>query len=256
MRFRVSAAVVTGALALTALSAPAAQADEAVGNTKISNVVVNGGKAIILGTSAKKTVTVSFTASDSSGIFYATSALWYGKTPDTALSAVSPKGGKATCGKGSKPTCKATFTIDPTYHLYSNNLAGGWKTIVGAAANDGDYINKDNAKSFNMQRLSKISINASPEPVKKGKDLTVTGSLTRANWETGKYAGYTNQPVKLQFRKKGGKTFTTVKTVKTDSKGNLKTTVKASADGTYRYSFAGNSTTPAITNGGDFVDVK
>ncbi|MFC5153714.1 calcium-binding protein [Streptomyces amakusaensis] len=247
--------MVTGALALTALSAPAAQADETVGNTKISNVVVNGGKAVILGTSAKKTITVKFTATDSSGIYYGTSTLWYGKSPNTATGAVMAKGEAAKCGKGTKVTCTATFVIDPTYHL-DNSLAGGWKTFVAATAYDGNYVIKDHAKSFNMQRLSKISINASPEPVKKGKDLTVTGSLTRANWDTGKYAGYTNQPVKLQFRKKGGKTFTTVKTVKTDSKGNLKTTVKASADGTYRYSFAGNSTTPAITNGGDFVDVK
>ncbi|MFF8959444.1 calcium-binding protein [Streptomyces sp. NPDC014894] len=256
MRFRVSAAVVTGALALTALSAPAAQADEAVGNTKISNVVVNGGKAVVLGTSAKKTVTVTFTASDNSGIKEGLGALWYGKNINAEESGVEPQGGKAKCGKGTKASCKMTFVIDPTYHLYKNSLAGGWKTLVGAVSRDNNYQVRYNAKSFNMQRLSKISINAAPEPVKKGKDLTITGSLTRANWETGKYAGYTKQPVKLQFRKKGGKTFTTVKTVRTDSKGNLRTTVKAGSDGTYRYSFAGTSTTPAVTNGGDFVDVR
>ncbi|KQX83279.1 hypothetical protein ASD48_08820 [Streptomyces sp. Root1310] len=60
----------------------------------------------------------------------------------------------------------------------------------------------------------------------------------------------------LQFKKKGSTTYTTVKTVKTSSTGALKTTVKAAADGYYRYSFAGTTTTPAVSAAGDFVDVK
>ncbi|RLV68540.1 hypothetical protein STAN_4064 [Streptomyces sp. CBMAI 2042] len=50
--------------------------------------------------------------------------------------------------------------------------------------------------------------------------------------------------------------FTTVKTVKTSSTGTLKTTVKASADGTWRYSFAGTPSTPAVSATGDYLDVK
>ncbi|MFD8734645.1 hypothetical protein ACFV06_06955, partial [Streptomyces sp. NPDC059618] len=59
-----------------------------------------------------------------------------------------------------------------------------------------------------------------------------------------------------QFKKKGSTTYTTVKTVRTSSTGALKTTVTASADGYYRYSFAGTTTTPAVSAAGDFVDVK
>ena len=47
-----------------------------------------------------------------------------------------------------------------------------------------------------------------------------------------------------------------MKTIKTNSTGDLKTTVKASVDGYFRYSFAGTSTTPAVNAAGDFVDVK
>ncbi|MFD9068723.1 calcium-binding protein, partial [Streptomyces lasiicapitis] len=64
------------------------------------------------------------------------------------------------------------------------------------------------------------------------------------------------QPVQLQFKKKGASSYSTVKTVKSDRKGNLKTTVKASADGTFRYVFAGTSTTPAVTSAGDAIDVR
>jgi hypothetical protein len=92
--------------------------------------------------------------------------------------------------------------------------------------------------------------------VAKGKTITVTGALTRANWDTFKYAGYTNQPVKLQFKKKGSTTYSTVKTVTSSSTGGLKTTVTAASDGYWRYSFAGTSTTPAVTSTSDFVDVQ
>jgi len=107
-----------------------------------------------------------------------------------------------------------------------------------------------------VQRASKLTVNAAPEPVKKGKPLTVTGKLSRANWEDNMYHGYAGQSVKLQFRKKGSSTYTTVKTIKTDSTGNLKTTVTAAGDGYFRYSFAGTSTTPAVSAAGDFVDVQ
>lgn len=86
--------------------------------------------------------------------------------------------------------------------------------------------------------------------------ITVTGALTRANWETGKYSGYVSQPAKLQFRAKGSSTYGTVKTVTSGTGGALKTTVKAAKDGYFRYVFAGTSTTAAATAAGDFIDVQ
>ncbi|MFC9633055.1 hypothetical protein ACFTY8_28250 [Streptomyces mirabilis] len=92
--------------------------------------------------------------------------------------------------------------------------------------------------------------------MKKGKTFTVKGTLTRADWETTKYSGYTGQPVALQFKAKGATAYKTVKTVTSGSKGALTTTVKAFTDGSYRYSFAGTTTTGAATATGDYVDVK
>ncbi|WP_405899141.1 calcium-binding protein [Streptomyces sp. NBC_00727] len=246
MRMRTSAAVLTGALALSALAIPAAQADGGYGNTTITKVTVNGGKNVVLGTSAVKKFTVSVTAKDNSGI----------KGADIALHGpgFGYMTGKTRC---SGSTCTASFTVDPKVDLpYSNDYAGTWYVDAWVDAKDGDYIWKEKARSFKFQRASKQTVNASPEPVKKGKTITVTGWLSRANWDDFKYHGYTGQSVKLQFRKKSSKTYTTVKTVKTNSKGDLKTTVKASVDGYWRYSFAGTSTTPAATATGDYVDVK
>ncbi|QHA05404.1 hypothetical protein GQF42_20755 [Streptomyces broussonetiae] len=64
------------------------------------------------------------------------------------------------------------------------------------------------------------------------------------------------QSVKLQFRKSGTSTYTTVKTVTTDSSGNLRTTATASAGGYWRYSYGGISTTPGVSATGVYVGVK
>jgi hypothetical protein len=259
MRMRATLGVATGALALSALAVPAAQADTVVGDTKISNVVVNGGKAVVVGATATKTFTVSFTVTDNSGVDWAQAILYHGANIDSADSGAvaNSSDGRATCTVVNATTsnCKSTYTVEAGYELI-NKVAGTWKVWAIAAGNDADYVKRENAKSFLIQRLSKLTVNASPEPVKKGKTITVTGKLSRANWEDNKYHGYTNQPVKLQFRKDGSSTYTTVKTVKTNSTGNLSTTVKASADGYFRYSFAGTSTTPAVSATGDFVDVR
>ncbi len=44
--------------------------------------------------------------------------------------------------------------------------------------------------------------------------------------------------------------------MKADSAGNLRTTVTASADGTWRWTFGETSTTGGATSTGDYVDVK
>ncbi|QFZ75699.1 calcium-binding protein [Streptomyces fagopyri] len=281
MRIRVTVAAATGALALSALAAPAAQAaegpgatsvarsvvadavktpaDESHGDTAISNVVVNGGKDIVLGTTTKKTFTVSFTAKDNSGVKWAQAILWHGANFDNldGGAVADSSDGRAACTKVNATTsnCKAAFTVKADVDLV-DSLAGGWKVWAIAQGTDADYVQKDNVKGFQIQRLSKLTVNAAPEPVKKGKTITVTGALTRASWNSGKYLGYTGQSVKLQFKKKGATTYTTVKTIKTTTAGALKTTVTASVDGAYRYSFAGTTTTPGVSATGDSVDVQ
>ncbi|MGW7198284.1 DUF5707 domain-containing protein [Streptomyces chryseus] len=277
MRIRATVAAVSGALALSAFAVPVAQAEDApkagalsafagqapaddilVGDTQITNVVVNGGKDIVLGTTNPKTITVSVTATDPSGIQDAYVALWHGASADDVDGYVVPNEEAATCTESSATTatCKLTITIDPQLDLYMNSLAGTWKVEAAAQGKDEDFVWKDAYKTHRVQRFSKLTVNASPEPVVKGKTITVTGKLSRANWETYTYAGYTAQPVKLQFRKAGTSTYTTVKTVTSSSTGTLKATVTAASDGYFRYSFAGTSTTPAVSAAGDYVDVR
>ncbi|MFF9077886.1 DUF5707 domain-containing protein [Streptomyces sp. NPDC014646] len=265
MRIRAGVVAVSGALALSVIALQVSQASSpsfaltrADAAPLISKVVVNSGKPIVLGTTATKKVTVSVTASHSSGIKDALAYIWRGRDSNSNLYGFGfhPDGERAKCkaANATTSTCTLTITVNPGY-LWNAN-ATTWRVYVGAWGKDGSFIEKDTFSSVRFQRLSRLTADASPEPVKKGRTVTVTGKLDRANWDTRKYAGYASQSVKLQFRRKNSSTYATVKTVKGSKTGTLKTTVKAVEDGYWRWSFAGTASTTAVDAPGDFVDVK
>ncbi|MFJ9906826.1 calcium-binding protein [Streptomyces sp. NPDC101152] len=247
------------ALLTTALGATAARADDGgSGDITIDKVVVNGGKPVVVGTTKVVSAKVSVTASDDSGIAETTYISAFGPNPNYAQ--IWYDDGAITCVKANATTstCTGTLTFDPqaATGFVDNNAAATWNLSTLVTANDLDYIHRDAATTFRVQRASSVTVNAAPEPVRKGRTITVTGKLARANWDDNKYHGYANQPVKLQFRKKGGTTYTTLKTISSNTTGDLKTTVTATADGYYRYSFAGTPTTAASDAAGDFVHVR
>ncbi|MFE2278826.1 hypothetical protein ACFXAE_16550 [Streptomyces sp. NPDC059454] len=290
MRIRATVAAVSGVLALSTLAVPAAHADgssyqeEAVAaladsrgpseRSAFSTAAVIGdldvsfsnfkmAKAVKVGTTNHVSTTVTYKITHGADVNiksqdFATGPYIYKGSydaPVNLLLGIAP----ATCTATSSTTANCTGKVDiyPGDGELINSDAGTWKG--GALAlnySTEEFADEGGLGTILVQRYSKLTVNASPEPVKKGKTITVTGKLSRANWETGKYAGYTNQSVKLQYRKKSSTTYTTLKTIKTNSTGELKTTVTASADGYYRYSFAGTTTTPAVNAAGDFVDVQ
>ena len=285
MRVRTAATVLSGAVALSGLVLPgAAQAAEhpgaatdlrvlasqsvrpqdALGGTTFKNGVVNKGKDIVLGVTGKKAVPVTFTAFDAEGVAITQAFLWQGtdsSSTDTITGGLEsddyPVCTETPVQDGYSYSCRTVFTIDPAVAFKDGNgTAGTWKLFLGAYDLYANASYDDDVARTKIKRAAKLTANASPEPVKKGKTITVTGKLSRANWTTGKYAGYTNQPVQLQFRKKGSNTYTTLKTVKTSSTGTLSTTTKAGSDGYYRFVFAGTTTTGSATAPGDFVDVR
>ncbi|WP_446038880.1 calcium-binding protein [Streptomyces sp. SID1121] len=225
----------------------------------ITKASVNGGKPIVVTATETKSRKVPFsvTATDASGVAVAVAGLWSGTNADP----FDPDADSVTCKVVNKTTttCTGSVTIKPTQ--LKNADATSWHVLAVAYGNDDDIdvdepgLN-ESASTVKFQRASQLTVDATPEPVKKGKTVTVTGKLSRANWETNKNAGYGTQSVKLQFRKKTSTAYTTVKTVKTSSTGSLKTTVTASVDGYYRWSFAGTATTPAVSAAGDAIDVK
>ncbi|MDT7842274.1 hypothetical protein [Streptomyces justiciae] len=269
--------VVTGALALSALAVPAAQA--ATPDLVFADVTVNKGKAIVVGTTNDVTVPVTYTLTRPSDLTIdyennAAGVLLYRGSLSSLDNEIESDASPtctttATTDTTITESCSDTLTVDPSFDLFEAADATTWKVggFYGQVASDLDdsddkvsfeygfaaWGNKGTAK---IQRAAKLTANASPEPVKKGKTITVSSKLTRANWETGSYTGYVSQTATLQFRAKGSDTYTTVKTVTSSTAGALKATVTASKDGYYRYVFAGTSTTAAAKATGDYIDVQ
>jgi hypothetical protein len=224
---------------------------------------VNSGKNIVVGTTNVVSFPVTYTVThaadpDTSSDNFATGPLIYhGSSMDTADNVlISDDPATCTAASSTVLNCKGVINIRPADGDLMNSDAGTWGAGALAVTSNGDQKEQDGLGTVKVQRYSKLTVNAGPEPVYKGKTITSTGKLSRANWEDNAYHGYTNQPVKLQFRKAGTSTYTTIKTVYSDQYGNLKATATATYDGYWRFSFAGTTTTPAVNATGDYVDVS
>ncbi|WP_164493185.1 DUF5707 domain-containing protein, partial [Streptomyces sp. ADI96-02] len=220
MRIRATVAAVSGALALSAIALPAAQADEnlpqaashaaeaaqssqtaapsspgakakksfhAATDTpgKFTAAVVNGGKPVAVGTKAPQTYKVSVTAKDDSGVGQIFAYLWRGTSLDDPKSiGVAGNESRPSCKEvnATTSTCTMTVTFDP--YVLENSNAGTWRVGAAVMTKDGELVENDSIAKTVVQRFSKLTVNASPEPVKKGKTITVTGQLSRANWDT------------------------------------------------------------------------
>jgi hypothetical protein len=292
MRIRATVAAVSGALALSALAVPASHAADSAWSVQAQAAKADAGqsvssaksalaadaaaadlgvtfsnlkvaKAVKVGTSAHVSTTVTYTLThganyDLTSDDFANGPYLY-KGSFTAPDNVLFGQAAATCTVTSDTTanCSGKIDIYPGEGDLINSDAGKWS--AGALAlqySTGDVSDQGPLGSTLVQRASQLTVNAAPEPVKKGKTVTVTGKLSRANWETNKYAGYATQKVVLQFRKKTSSTYTNVKGITSSSTGTLKTTTTATVDGYYRFTFAGTTTTPAVSATGDYVDVN
>ena len=134
-----------------------------------------------------------------------------------------------------------------------NACAGTWRVTFTAKGAGG----QDTAGAkYTVRRQARfVRFNASPEPVRKGAKVTVTGKLERANWDDGKYHGHAARPAELQFRTTNG-SYRTVKTVVGSSVGVYRTTATQSVKGCWRLVFGGSSSTTPAKTAGDCVAVR
>ncbi|MET8944545.1 hypothetical protein ABZX30_13405 [Streptomyces sp. NPDC004542] len=232
---------------------------EGRGDIRVTAAVVNGGKNVIIGTSQRVTYPIAITIKDNSGVKGLSHVSVFNKSNGWEFSDWTD----TTCVKKSSTTsvCTATMTIAPQWLPDSlpedvNHTAGLWQVNATVKANDGDYWIADDIAEFKMKRASRLTTDASPEPVAKGAKLTVSGKLTRANWEDLKYHGFTAQDVKLQFKAAGAGHYRTLKTVRTGDAGKLSTKVTANSAGSWRWYFPGTTTTARVVSAGDAVNLK
>ncbi|MFI1568704.1 hypothetical protein ACH4ZX_37770 [Streptomyces sp. NPDC020490] len=252
---RVGWAATGGGLALVLLTATGAHA-EGRGDVRVVSTVVNDGANVTVGTTQKVTFPIAITIKDNSGVKGLTLVSTFNRSNGYGFFDWTG----TTCEKKSSTTsvCTATMSVDPAWiaasdDIDSNNVAGTWTVNATVKANDGDYWISDSIAAYKVKRASKLTTDAAPEPVAKGAKLTVTGKLSRANWETLKYQGFAGQDVKLQYRKAGAAHYSTVKTVKTGSSGQLSTKVTVTSAGSWRWFFPGTTTTARVVSAGDAV---
>ncbi|MEV5149821.1 hypothetical protein AB0L14_37040 [Streptomyces sp. NPDC052727] len=247
-------AVVAGGAAAVFTGMAAVPAGAAEGGASFTRVQVNGGKPVVIGVSNEVAVPTSFRMATTHKWKWPAVFLYRSGTGDRLWHAIET----SDCIKVSSGVCdfNETMYFDPSEWDMHNSEAGAWKVAAEVYFQGGGGDTDDEGLTVYVKRNSRLTVNASPEPVTKGGTITVTGKVTRANWETRKYASYGGRLVSLQFKPTGATSYTTVKKVYANGSGDLKTTVKASETGTWRWAYYGNTTTGPSTSAGDNVVVK
>ncbi|MGW2472919.1 hypothetical protein [Streptomyces sp. NPDC001665] len=258
MRRHVLWGTVAAVAAMTVLGTTAANA-EGRGDIRVTKGVTNNGKSVVVGISKTVTFPIKVTVKDDSGV----KSLYRLDAGNATSTAGAPTETVAkSCKKLSATTseCTATVRLVPAYfpdynsERNANDAAGGWCGYGNVAANDGDYWIFDCVAPFNLKRAATLTTAATgPSPLSGGKQVKVTGTLSRADWEALKYRGYAGQSVQLQFRKAGASAYKTVKTVESNSAGRLSATVTASGSGSWRWFYPGTSSTAQIASAGATV---
>lgn len=252
-------AVLAGGAALVFTGVAAVPAGAAEGGVSFSRVTVNGGKPIVIGVKEEVEVRAAFRMTTKLKYDYGPTVFPYrGKleSGDTLHSAIITSDCKVV--DKAKGICDFVewLYIDPQSYDFGNEDAGSWRTAARVFLAGDAHDTDDENLPLQVKRATRVTVNASPEPVTKGKTITVTGRITRANWDTHTYQGYAGRTVSLQFKAAGASSYTTVTKATSSRTGALRTTVKATGPGTWRWTYYGNATSGAKSSAGDHVAVR
>lgn len=100
------------------------------------------------------------------------------------------------------------------------------------------------------------SFNASPEPVRKGRTIKVSGTVQATNANGTAYGHLNGARVTVYFKAKGASSWVNKGTTTTKGSGAFALGVTAKKDGTWKAVYAGTSAYTAANSGTDYVDVR
>lgn len=104
-------------------------------------------------------------------------------------------------------------------------------------------------------RTAVSSFDAGPEPVRRGKTLTVSGVLKRSSNGTA-FKAWSGQLVYVYYCPAGSKTWTYWGSVKTGRYGKFRLSFKAAKDATWKAAYKGDADNLRAESATDYVDVR
>lgn len=159
-----------------------------------------------------------------------------------------------------EPTSKYDRWTATTY-IPNSSTPGKWWLGVSAWADwpngDWDSYYKEFQQSFKVQRPSKLTLDAKPEPVEKGDRVTITGRLQVLRFkddyfgEGAYWANQSGQKVRLYFDPTGSAPRSYVTTVTTNSSGVYSWKWKSTKTGVWTAEYAGTASRAFVKSAGD-----
>jgi hypothetical protein len=240
---RVGAVLSTVAASALVLSAAPASATSAAGPTLDSAAA----QSVALGVSAVKSYVVEV---------HATGATSVSVRSERTTAGVCAPFGDDRLDRADGGWWGADFELAPRDFVGfgDNGCAGRWK--VTFTAKDAAGATRTATAYHSIRRQARfVGLNASPEPVRKGATVTITGKLERANWADQEYHGYAGRTAELQFRTPDG-AYSTVKQVVGSRTGTYRATASQARKGCWRLVFRGSGSTTSAKAAGDCVGVR
>ncbi|MFI1018113.1 hypothetical protein [Streptomyces sp. NPDC020965] len=244
---------------IRAFAGPAPLGDETVGATRISDVVVNGGRVIAPHMEedfGSPPFNVRYTVSDPAGVASSGVTLYRGPAarPEALLHTWTP-----TCvkKKATSYDCVAEFRLNARAQLGRNEFSGEWQVAAWASSADGEsFTDRSGLGTGQILRQSRMTITGPATRVTRGTAFTISGIAGIADWSTGRWNALPAKSVNLEFRKSGTTAWIKAATVKSSATGTVKSTQKATSDGNWRWLLPRTPGVGAAVSPLRFVDVR
>ncbi|MEU9336422.1 HtaA domain-containing protein [Streptomyces sp. NPDC048290] len=169
--------------------------------------------------------------------------------PRTTVVIETQPAGSRTWSRAATTTTSSTGAISASVTATKDGL---WRARYAGTADRAAATSSSDHVDVKL-RTAVSGFNASPEPVRKGRTLTVTGTLRSLD---GTWKNTPNASVDILFKADGARSWTKQSTVRTNSRGVFSKGFTARKDGTWKAEFKATSSRLGVTSSSDWVDVR
>jgi len=184
---------------------------------------------------------------------------WKAAANATVVLQKGPANGTWTDFATAKTDKNGSVTFKPTF-----DADGYWRFLLPGTTTSlrGEkifFVNTTTAPIPNptpapAKKKTRVTLNAAPEPVKKGRTITASGKVTQRSGTS--WTKVTGRNVAVYFRAKGTSKWTLAGWAKLDKNGKYVIRFKAKKDGYWRTVLKAGSTRYGATSPSDYVDVR